>query len=263
MRSLAPLGGARVFLTEADPGTGPLVGNVSLGVGDDPEAVHARRRYLSARLGAPIVWMDQTHSSDVAVVGLGEMGPIMRAGGAYAPLDSHCEGEYGPVPADGVVIDARGWEGAPALAVMTADCLPVVLSADGGRVLGAVHAGRRGFLSGVLVAAVRAMSGLCAEAPAALIGPAICGQCYEVPGSMRDEAEAEAEGIGSRTRWGSAASSRPWGAGSRSIPVAPWRTPRYSPSGATAPAGARRWWSPPPECGDMPPGLRGLGPTWH
>ena len=204
MRSLAPLGGARVFLTVADRGTGPLVGNVSLGVGDDPEAVHARRRYLSARLGAPIVWMDQTHSSDVAVVGLGEMGPIMRAGGAYAPLDSRCEGEYGPVPADGVVIDARGWEGAPALAVMTADCLPVVLSADGGRVLAAVHAGRRGFLSGILVAAVRAMSGLCAEAPAALIGPAICGQCYEVPGSMRDEAEAEAEGIGSRTRWGSA-----------------------------------------------------------
>ena len=105
MRSLAPLGGARVFLTEADPGTGPLVGNVSLGVGDDPEAVHARRRYLSTRLGAPIVWMDQTHSSDVAVVGLGEMGPIMRADGVYAPLDSRCEGEYGPVPADGVVIE--------------------------------------------------------------------------------------------------------------------------------------------------------------
>ena len=60
--------GARVHLTEVDPGTGALCGNVGLHVGDDEHLVRARRRKLAARLGRDVVWMDQTHSTRVEVL---------------------------------------------------------------------------------------------------------------------------------------------------------------------------------------------------
>lgn len=194
------LAGARVYLTEVDPGTGPLAGNVGLHVGDDPALVRRRREALARLIGRDVVWMDQTHSTRVEVVVRVEGAP--RLAGASSSLEAPAPGEWGPVRADGIVIDARGWVGAPGLAVQTADCLPVVLAADGGRVVAAVHAGRRGLLGGILTRAVDAIRELADGPIDALIGPAICGSCYEVPAQMVRESEAVVAGIGAVTSWG-------------------------------------------------------------
>ena len=63
-------------------------------------------------------------------------------------------------------------------------------------VVGVAHAGRVGAAAGVLAATLTAMAGLGAAAAdcEALLGPAICGACYEVPAAMRDEVEAALPG---------------------------------------------------------------------
>jgi hypothetical protein len=73
------------------------------------------------------------------------------------------------------------------LAVLTADCAPVLLADPAARVVGAVHAGWRGLAAGVVEAAVAALAGLGAD-PAAtvgLVGPAVGGCCYEVGDDVR------------------------------------------------------------------------------
>lgn len=87
------------------------------------------------------------------------------------------------------------------LAVLTADCLPVLLAGDD--VVAVAHAGRRGLLGGVLQATVAACRDTAGDAPLrAAIGPAIHGCCYEVPAAMRDEAVATHPDAGGATTWG-------------------------------------------------------------
>lgn len=206
--------GARVHLTKADPGTSALWGNVGLHVGDAQHLVRARRRALAAELGRDIVWMHQTHSTRVdVVVSLGGK-PSREADGIA--LDQVAPGEWGPLDADGVVLNARGWEQALAVAVQTADCLPVVMSADHGRVVAAVHAGRRGLLGGILACAVGEIRARVDGPIDAMIGPAICGRCYEVPPEMAERSNAVMPGICARTSWGTPSLDLP-GAAARSL----------------------------------------------
>ncbi len=199
MISLQPWAGARVHLTEVDPGTGALCGNVGLHVGDDEETVRTRRAALAAALGRSVVWMNQTHSTTVETILPGESGPVLASG---ARLDRDGAGQWGPVDCDGIVIDARGWSRAPCLAVQTADCLPVVFSADAGGVVAAVHAGRRGLLGGILARAVDAIRARTRGPIRALIGPAICGGCYEVPEDLAEASDLRMPGIRALTSWG-------------------------------------------------------------
>ena len=204
--------GARVHLTEVDPGTGALCGNVGMHVGDDPSLVRERRQSLAQRLGRDVVWMDQTHSIRVELLRV--CGDELVNVDSEATLEHPAPGEWGPVDADGVVIDARGCQGAPALAVQTADCLPVVFSAASGQIVAAVHAGRRGFLGGILARAVERIRSLADGPIDALIGPAICGSCYEVPAGMAEESEALMPGIRTLTSWGTSALDLPHAAAS-------------------------------------------------
>jgi YfiH family protein len=71
------------------------------------------------------------------------------------------------------------------LAVMTADCIPVLI--DGGNSVAAVHVGRRGLQGGVITETVRAMQALGSVEFKAILGPAICGKCYEVDQEMFEE----------------------------------------------------------------------------
>ena len=199
--------GARVHLTEVDPGTGALCGNVGLHVGDDPSLVRERRRALAAALGRDVVWMDQTHSTRVELLRV--RGGVPWSVDSEHALDRPAAGEWGPVDADGIVIDARGWADAPALAVQTADCLPVVFSAASGQVVAAVHAGRRGLLGGILARAAQRIRALVDGPLEALIGPAICGRCYEVPADMAAASEGLMPGIRGRTSWGTPALDLP------------------------------------------------------
>ena len=142
--------------------------NLAQHVGDDERAVARNRELLDAELGVPVVFVDQTHSTDVHV--LPAAGP--------APV----------VSADALVTD----RGDVALAIMVADCLPVLLSDPVSGTIAAAHAGRAGLLAGVLERTIEAMTQLGAR-PADLtasIGPSICGACYEVPEPMRAEAGA-------------------------------------------------------------------------
>jgi YfiH family protein len=72
-----------------------------------------------------------------------------------------------------------------ALAVQIADCLPLLLQSD--VAVAAVHVGRKGLLNGVAVAAVAALKQFGATKITGVVGPHICGNCYEVDQSMFDE----------------------------------------------------------------------------
>ncbi|WP_406288504.1 peptidoglycan editing factor PgeF [Streptomyces sp. NBC_00209] len=162
--------------------------NLGGAVGDDPAAVLANRERAARARGldpARVVWMNQVHGRDVAVVD----GPW---------------GEAAEIPAvDAVVTARRGL----ALAVLTADCTPVLLADPEAGVVAAAHAGRPGLVAGVVPAAVAAMVRLGAEVSriTARTGPAVCGRCYEVPAAMRDEVAASVPGTWSETSWGTPA----------------------------------------------------------
>ncbi|OXY87117.1 laccase [Streptomyces sp. 2R] len=165
-------------------------GELNLGgaVGDDPAAVGANRERAARRLGldpASVVWMNQVHGRDVAVVD----GPW---------------GVEAEIPAvDAVVTTRRGL----ALAVLTADCTPVLLVDPVAGVVGAAHAGRPGLVAGVVPAVVEAMTALGARPSriTAHTGPAVCGRCYEVPEEMRAEVAEAVPGTWSETSWGTPA----------------------------------------------------------
>ncbi|MEU6951526.1 peptidoglycan editing factor PgeF [Streptomyces sp. NPDC045714] len=165
-------------------------GELNLGgaVGDDPAAVGANRARAAHRLGLDpvhVVWMNQVHGRDVAVVD----GPW----GADAEIPA----------VDAVVTARRGL----ALAVLTADCTPVLLADPVAGVVGAAHAGRPGLVAGVVPAAVEAMVALGAHPSriTAHTGPAVCGRCYEVPEAMRAEVADAVPGTWSETSWGTPA----------------------------------------------------------
>jgi YfiH family protein len=165
--------------------------NLGGAVGDDPQAVRANRELAAEELGldpAAVVWMNQVHGRDVAVVD----GPWQSQAGA---ADIPC--------VDAVVTARRGL----ALAVLTADCTPVLLADPVAGIAGAAHAGRPGLVAGVVPAAVEAMAALGAEPGRILAytGPAVCGRCYEVPEAMRAEVSAVVPEARSTTSWGTPA----------------------------------------------------------
>ncbi|MER6133605.1 peptidoglycan editing factor PgeF [Streptomyces sp. NPDC001815] len=161
--------------------------NLGGAVGDDPEAVRTNRELAAKSLGldpARVVWMNQVHGRDVAVV-------------------DEPWGERPVPPVDAVVTARRGL----ALAVLTADCTPVLLADPVAGVAAAAHAGRPGMVAGVVPAAVEAMVELGAE-PARIVartGPAVCGRCYEVPEAMRTEVAAAEPAAYAETTWGTPA----------------------------------------------------------
>lgn len=167
--------------------------NLGGAVGDDPAAVRANRARAARSLGLDpdlVVWMNQVHGRDVAVVD----GP-WPAGEAKGVQQ---------IPAvDAVVTARRGL----ALAVLTADCTPVLLADPVAGIAGAAHAGRPGLVAGVVPATVEAMVALGAE-PGRIVartGPAVCGRCYEVPAEMRDAVSEAVPAARAETAWGTPA----------------------------------------------------------
>jgi hypothetical protein len=135
--------------------------NLGAHVDDDPDAVATNRLRLTERLGRPVVYMDQCHGAEVAVVdGVPDVAPSCDA------------------------MVTRSTE--IALAVLVADCVPVLLS--GGGVVAAVHAGRPGLVAGVVPRTLEVMRDLGAGEVDAVVGPSVCGRCYEVPEEMREVA---------------------------------------------------------------------------
>lgn len=136
--------------------------NLAAHVGDEPDTVRGNRRILVETLGwtQEPVWLDQVHGSDIVIVDRWRS-DTPRADGAVTSI------------AD------------TTLAVLTADCLPVLACDRRGTVVGAFHAGWRGLLAGVLENGLAAMR----RAPEDLlvwIGPAIGAASYQVGAEVRD-----------------------------------------------------------------------------
>ncbi|MEV6315072.1 peptidoglycan editing factor PgeF [Streptomyces sp. NPDC051776] len=162
--------------------------NLGGAVGDEPGAVRTNRELVAKELRldpAGVVWMKQVHGRDVVVVD-----------GPWKP--------DGKIPGVDAVVTTRR---RLALAVLTADCTPVLLADPLAGVAAAAHAGRPGLVAGVVPATVEAMLALGAQASriTALAGPAICGRCYEVPEDMRADVARAVPESWSTTSWGTPA----------------------------------------------------------
>ncbi|BFM08976.1 peptidoglycan editing factor PgeF [Halioxenophilus aromaticivorans] len=146
-----------VLLTDRSGGgsAAPYVGlNLALHVGDDAQTVAANRERLQTRLGTvKVQWLEQVHGTKVATA---------AADGAVRTADA------------AVTRDTN-----LACAVMTADCLPVLLCDQGGTVVAAAHAGWRGLVDGVIANTVASMA-VPATQITAFLGPAISQAHFEV-----------------------------------------------------------------------------------
>jgi len=157
--------------------------DLALHVGDDEAAVRAARRALgddlATRGAREVRYLQQVHGADVVVV---------------------AEAGDGDVP-DAPAVDAAV-TGVPgvALAVLVADCVPVLLADPAAGVVGVAHAGRRGAVARTALRAVEAMRDLGARDVSAVLGPSICGRCYEVPPALRAQVAAD-DPVASTTTW--------------------------------------------------------------
>lgn len=193
LRHTSASGTARFAFTDRRDGVSSApYDELNLGghVGDDPYAVRRNRELLATAIGlAPeaVTYMNQVHGKDVAVVD----GPWT-----------------GPAPeVDALVTTQPG----RALAVLVADCVPVLLADPEAGVVAVAHAGRPGLAAGVVPAAIAAMRDLGARKLVARVGPAVCGRCYEVPEAMRAEVAAVVPESWAVTRQGTPALDVPAG----------------------------------------------------
>lgn len=132
--------------------------NLGEHVGDNPLTVARNRELLNRRLPSEPVWLEQVHGTGVVNADM-----------------AGCR-----VRADACIARQRG----SVCAVMTADCLPVLLCDTQGTVVGAAHAGWRGLCDGVIEATVRAMQ-VAPQNLMAWLGPAIGQDAFEVGDEVR------------------------------------------------------------------------------
>lgn len=127
--------------------------NLALHVGDCSASVLSNRQQLTKTyLPSNPLWLEQTHSTRVVNV---DSGHDRNADASFSTSVN------------------------TVLAILTADCLPIILTNAKGTEIAAIHAGWRGLLDGVIENTIQAMN----SPPSTLmawIGPHICGQCFEI-----------------------------------------------------------------------------------
>lgn len=135
--------------------------NLALHTGDDPILVAGNRRALQKELHLDALqFMHQSHSDKIRIVE------------EFSVEDFNADALISTKPGLG-------------LAVLVADCIPLLLSSP--TVVAAVHVGRVGMTNGIVDKTIDIMEGLGASGIIAWIGPSICGNCYEVSPQMYDE----------------------------------------------------------------------------
>ena len=130
--------------------------NLALHVGDSPEEVQKNRDSLASST-MPIQFMNQVHGDAFVVVE------------SLSDVDPTC---------DALITTTPGLS----LAVLVADCIPLLLSSS--TVVAAVHVGRRGLTNLIALKVIDEMRRLGAGQIHAQLGASICGECYEVPEAM-------------------------------------------------------------------------------
>ena len=155
--------------------------NLASHVGDDPADVQRNREKLRERVGNFAI-MSQVHGDTVFVID--------------------------QVPAQVPVADALITANPDlALVVMVADCIPLLLRSE--KLVSAVHVGRAGLMNSIALKTVAKMRTLGATQISGSIGPAICGNCYEVPQDLYDEVVAMHPLAACKTRTGTPALDLP------------------------------------------------------
>lgn len=181
MRTLA-YGSVRIIFTSK------LHGNLALNELSDAEQTRKNRLRLEAQINKPIVFAHQTHSNDVALV-----------------TESSSITEFFKTPPKvDALVSARD---DLALAMVVADCIPLALVDSKRGIFAAVHAGRKGVINFIAKQTLNEMTQLGSELNdvEAVIGPSICGRCYEVDPFMHDELAKDFPAISSTTTWGTKA----------------------------------------------------------
>ena len=133
--------------------------NLAQHVGDDPAIVEANRKKIG-----PAQFMNQVHGDEIVLID------------AISSEVPTCDGLITTTPN-------------LSLAVMVADCIPLLLISK--EVVGAIHVGRAGLINRIALTAVQKMRSLGAIEIHAVLGPSICGGCYEVPFQMQQDVIAE------------------------------------------------------------------------
>ncbi len=135
--------------------------NPALHVGDDEKAVVENRRLLQQRLNLPSepIWLEQTHSATVIEASADVLNSKINADASFT------------------------WQSSVVCAVLTADCLPVLLCSKDGEKVAAIHAGWRGLYSGIISNTVAAMQ---TTDLTAWLGVAIGACCFEVGSEVRN-----------------------------------------------------------------------------
>lgn len=140
-----------------DGGTGAGGLNLGTHVGDVAETVARNRALLRQALPAEPIWLTQVHGTRVVNADVADVTSAF-------------------IEADACITTRAG----VVCAIMTADCMPVLLADSHGRVVGAAHAGWRGLAGGVLQATVNAMRDCGADDIVAWLGPGIGPHAFEV-----------------------------------------------------------------------------------
>ena len=151
--------------------------NLALHVGDDPSTV-ARNRLVIG----DAQFMNQVHGDSVLVIDSVD---------AQTPT------------CDGLITTKPNLQ----LAVMVADCIPLLLVSK--EAVGAIHVGRAGLVNRIALKAIQVMRTAGAIDIHAILGPSICGSCYEVPFEMQQEVMQEHPRAFATTRKGTPALDLP------------------------------------------------------
>ena len=160
-------GNVRAVSTTRKGGVGG--GELDLGRADATGRLAQNRACLFAAIGQNRVqWLNQVHGTRV----------------------HYAERVGAPVEADAVWTDVPG----VAVAMTTADCIPVVVADVASSVVAAIHCGWRGAVGGVIEATLRELP-VDANDLRAWLGPGICGRCYEVGGDVYEMAAVWPDGI--------------------------------------------------------------------
>lgn len=133
--------------------------NLALHVGDDPSIVASNRAHIGLAQ-----FMNQVHGDQIVIV---------DSVSSEVPT---CDGLITTKPAI-------------SLAVMVADCIPLLLVSK--EAVGAIHVGRAGLVNRIALKAIHTMRSLGSIDIHAILGPSICGACYEVPFEMQQDVMQE------------------------------------------------------------------------
>ena len=159
-------------------------GNLALHVGDDPEIV-ASNRALVAQNFPHLSFMSQVHGNTVVEVGANSPAP----------------------EADALITTTRELS----LVVLVADCIPLLLWDESESVIAAVHVGRRGLVNEVALKTISAMRALTHSTIHGMVGPSICGSCYEVDERTYNEVTHQIPESAANTKSGTLALDLPRG----------------------------------------------------